>query len=114
MIKIIQPTKRPELTQTPNDWRNSSQTPALGSKCNGLPLDSCTSDADIAAIDSMLDGSPVAEQPADKITVARGIGLRAPIAITPEKAAELMVQNYVRQNGGVIVDNKKTNQVILG
>lgn len=117
MIKIITPAKRPELTQTPNDWRNSSQTPALTSKCNGMPQDSCASDADIAAIDSMMNGSDAtvkSEQPADKIVVDRGLGLRAPIAITPEKAAELMVANYCRQNGGVIVDSKKPNQIILG
>lgn len=113
MIRIVTPAKRPELTKAPEGWQTSQNMTSI--PCNGINGTCSTSDSDIAAIESMLGSSdqPM-EQSADKITVAKSIGLRAPIAITPEKAAELMVANYCRQNGGVIVDNKKTNQVILG
>jgi hypothetical protein len=79
-----------------------SKTAILGA--TGMNPQSKISDAEVQAIANMMDEAPEA-------TSESGLPTYQPITheisldVGPEAAAKLMIQNYIKQNGSVIIDD---------
>ena len=84
----------------------------------GMNQQSKISDAEVDAIANMMDESPNRSNQSKMPIPSPMIG-GPQFDVSPEQAAGLMIQNYIKNNGGVIIDNNAATRgiksgVILG
>lgn len=115
MIRIVNTNSRKLNSNYNGQWRNSQESQRL----MGSQIDrdtSCTTpqssvDAIAAAMDNPEALEPKVEQPSEQLN-------NAPLASPREQDIANMMQNYIRQNGGIVQDEQtpkvKKDQTLFG
>ena len=103
-IRILnQPVKDKDLNRNYGDWRNS-QSAIVPNQINSVPE---TPNSDVDIISNMMDGQ---NNECNSIKQNSFI----PHLLSKEEMAKKMIDDFVRQNGSIIVREDKKQKLILG